>query len=109
MTVYREVHILSRNSFDDEQITKTLKCVFVLLDSQVIPLYVAAWQPTQGDRPMYDGPDLPSADLPEDLTGPEPSSVPIDVSTLHRIYGYETVGYYVDGDTGKFFRRLYHK
>jgi len=45
---------------------------------------------------MYDGPDLPSADLPEDITGPEPQLVPLDVSTLHKVPGYETVGYYAD-------------
>ena len=46
---------------------------------------------------MYDGPDVPSADLPEDITGPEPQTVPLDVSTLHKVPGYETVGYYADG------------
>lgn len=46
---------------------------------------------------MYDGPDVPSADLPEDITGPEPQAVPLDVSTLHKVPGYETVGYYTDG------------
>ena len=56
----------------------------------------AAWQPSPGDRPMYDGPDIPSADLPEDITGPEPQLVPLDVSTLHKVPGYETVGYYAD-------------
>jgi len=55
-----------------------------------------AWQPSPGDRPMYDGPDIPSADLPEDITGPEPQLVPLDVSTLHKVPGYETVGYYAD-------------
>jgi len=45
---------------------------------------------------MYDGPDIPSADLPEDITGPEPQLVPLDVSTLHKVPGYETVGYYAD-------------
>jgi len=45
---------------------------------------------------MYDGPDIPSADLPEDITGPEPQMVPLDVSTLHKVPGYETVGYYAD-------------
>ena len=64
----------------------------------MVPLYLAAWQPSPGDRPMYDGPDLPPADLPEDLTGPEPQSVPIDVSLLHRILGYESVGYYPDSE-----------
>lgn len=61
-----------------------------------------AWQPSCGEQPMYDGPDLPSTDIPEDLTGPEPQSVPLDVSLLHRIYGYETVGYYVDADSAPF-------
>jgi len=56
----------------------------------------SAWQPCPGDRPMYDGPDIPSADLPEDITGPEPQLVPLDVSTLHKVPGYETVGYYAD-------------
>jgi len=46
---------------------------------------------------MYDGPDLPSADIPEDLTGPEPQTVPLDVSLLQRVSGYETVSYYADG------------
>ena len=55
-----------------------------------------AWQPSPGDRPMYDGPDVPPADLPEDITGPEPQLVPLDVSTLHKVPGYETVGYYTD-------------
>ena len=57
---------------------------------------IAAWQPSPGDRPMYEGPDVPSADLPEDITGPEPQLVPLDVSTLHKVPGYETVGYYAD-------------
>ena len=47
---------------------------------------------------MYDGPDVPSTDLPEDITGPEPQTVPLDVSTLHKVPGYETVGYYADGE-----------
>jgi hypothetical protein len=45
---------------------------------------------------MYDGPDVPSSDLPEDITGPEPQTVPLDVSTLHKVPGYETVGFYTD-------------
>lgn len=46
---------------------------------------------------MYDGPDIPSTDIPEDLTGPEPQTVPLDVSLLNLVSGYETVSYYVDG------------
>jgi hypothetical protein len=58
---------------------------------------VAAWQPSPGDQgPMYDGPDVPATDLPEDVTGPEPQTVPLDVSTLHKVPGYESVGYYAD-------------
>ena len=56
---------------------------------------------------MYDGPDLPTADLPEDLTGPEPQSVPVDVAMLHRIDGYETVGYYVDSKSPSYLYNPY--
>ena len=50
-----------------------------------------AWEPSADGKPMYDGPDLPSADLPEDHTGLEPSPVPLDASKIStHIQGYET-------------------
>ena len=73
---------------------KNVKNVF--FTSMVCVVWCVAWQRSPGDRPMYDGPDIPSADLPEDITGPEPQLVPLDVSTLHKVPGYETVGYYTD-------------
>ena len=40
---------------------------------------------------MYDGPDLPSTDLPEDHTGLEPSPEPLDATKIStQILGYET-------------------
>lgn len=57
---------------------------------------------------MYDGPDLPSADIPEDLTGPEPQTVPLDVSLLQRVSGYETVSYYADGRRSQFIYFSFH-
>ncbi|KAK2179060.1 hypothetical protein NP493_516g00001 [Ridgeia piscesae] len=49
------------------------------------------WEPSADGKPMYDGPDLPSADLPEDHTGLEPSPVPLDASKIStHIQGYET-------------------
>ena len=40
---------------------------------------------------MYDGPDLPTTDLPEDHTGLEPSPEPLDETKIStQILGYET-------------------
>ena len=46
---------------------------------------------------MYDGPDMPSTDLPEDHLVPEPQALPPDVANLKRIKGYESVGHYGNG------------
>lgn len=56
-----------------------------------------AWHPSSGDIPMYTGPDLPSADVPEELTAPEPQSVPVQVALLPLIVGYETTACYDEG------------
>ncbi|KAK2149872.1 hypothetical protein LSH36_433g02015 [Paralvinella palmiformis] len=47
---------------------------------------------------MYDGPDMPTTDLPEDHCGPEPVHAPLDVSRLAKIPGYEGVGYYPNAE-----------
>ncbi len=59
--------------------------------------YVSAWQPSLGDRSMYDGPDMASTDLPEDHVYPEPILLAPDVSKLRAIQGYTNVGYYANG------------
>lgn len=46
---------------------------------------------------MYDGADMPSSDLPEEHTGPEPVALAPDVSKLQRIRGYEGNKYYGSG------------
>lgn len=51
-----------------------------------------AWQGGQGDVAMYDGPDLAAADLPEDQTAPEPQCMPIQLSILPLLPGYESAG-----------------
>ena len=52
---------------------------------------MSAWKPTAGDQPMYDGPDLPAADLPEDHEGLEPTPLPVDVSKINiKVTGYDT-------------------
>ena len=60
-------------------------------------LFLAAWHPCPGDKPMYDGPDMPSTDMPENHSGPEPQLVPLDLSRLHKIRGYEDVGNHTKG------------
>jgi len=42
-----------------------------------------------GDSGQEDG-------LPDDVTEQEPQIVPLDVSTLQKVAGYESVGYYSD-------------
>ena len=37
---------------------------------------------------------MPQSDLPEDHRGAEPHAVPVDVSKLTKILGYENVGYF---------------
>ncbi|KAI0218715.1 hypothetical protein LSAT2_029584 [Lamellibrachia satsuma] len=52
---------------------------------------IRPWEPSADGKPMYDGPDLPSADLPEDHTGLEPMAMPLDASKIStHILGYET-------------------
>ena len=67
----------------------------------------SAWQPSAGDRPMYDGPDLPSTDLPEDHLAPEPQPLPLDVTRLCKIEGYEHVGYHLNGQYSSTYLILY--
>ena len=38
---------------------------------------------------MYEGPDLPSTDLPEDHSADEPQRLPLDVTKLQTVSGYE--------------------
>ena len=59
---------------------------------------IPAWQPCPGDRPMYDGADMATSDLPEEHVPPEPQAQPPDVSKLTRIPGYENVGYYANSE-----------
>lgn len=54
---------------------------------------------------MYDGPDMPTTDLPEDHCGPEPVHAPLDVSRLAKIPGYEGVGYYPNAGKNVFANR----
>ena len=59
-----------------------------------------AWEPSADGKPMYDGPDLPSADLPEDHTGLEPMAMPLDASKIStHILGYETTCHSSRGDS----------
>ena len=46
---------------------------------------------------MYTGSDLPTTDVPEELTAPEPQLVPVQVSLLPLIVGYETTACYDEG------------
>ena len=58
---------------------------------------LSAWKPGPGDKAMYDGQDMPSADLAEEYAGSEPQALPPDVSKLPSIPGYENVGYHGNG------------
>lgn len=67
-----------------------------VLDSACLCL--VAWKPsTSSDQPMYDGPDLPTSDLPEDRFAPEPQPLPLDPARLHKVEGYDGCGYHVNG------------
>lgn len=58
----------------------------------------AAWQPCPGDRPMYEGADMPATDLPEDHLGPEPQMAPVDISRLTKVTGYEGLKHHSLGE-----------
>lgn len=57
-----------------------------------------AWKPGPGNKPMYEGSDMPSADLAEEYAGSEPQPLPPDMSKLPSIPGYENVGYHGDSE-----------
>ena len=62
------------------------------------PIFLTAWQPGPGDKTQYEGPDMPSADLPESHMGTEPVPLPPEVSKLPKIRGYEGTSHHATGN-----------